>query len=61
MIHDKLEEVIICSKCMREHNIYTYDEEGEFPCVCGQWLEFKRSSDEPDYDAEAKEDVSRET
>ena len=47
--------MMICPKCKQEHAIYSYDRPGEFPCACGQWLEYKADY-EPDYDAMIKDE-----
>lgn len=50
----RLIEVIKCGKCGEEHNCYDYDEPGEFPCGCGEWLKFDPFL-EPDWDARRKD------
>lgn len=46
-------KIISCPKCWEDHSIYDYDEEGSFPCRCGEWITFKH--EEKDFDGEAKE------
>lgn len=51
-MNNDLIEVIKC-ECGEEHNIYSYDEPGEFPCSCGTWLRYTEY--EPDFDAMFKD------
>ena len=53
-------EILRCFCCGQAHAIYDYDEAGDFPCGCGQWLNWQPSRVEPeDFEPEVH-DVSRE-